>query len=216
MITTYSNNVVSFKKTVFTSITTTDLVAWYKGDVPQTYSVDGSNYITQWEDQSGNGNHLTGSTFTSGQTYINTTTTNGLTTIGWPNNKQTPSCIFTTPITGNSTIYIVSTSPGYNPGVANYIYQNLGTSVVQAYYNFNGTVGGAGTRVYYTNPFVSNAQLRCMSSTYNGAVSQTGLTMGGGNGSVGATVCEFMYFNTLHNASRIAVVTDYLKTKWGV
>lgn len=84
------------------------LQLWVKADAGVT--VDGSNNVTQWSDQSGNGNHLAPSGSTRSPRYVNSGI-NGLPTIEFYRYCNNLRKILDTPLPGSFQIFVVCSSP---------------------------------------------------------------------------------------------------------
>ena len=210
-ITATGTDIVKFNVQKDTAMPTGSLIGWWKSDVGLTFGV--SPKISQWADQSGNGNHLTNATVATQPTTG--TTLNGLVTVNFQNTwvlNATFSQTYKTPCT----LYYVGQAPGYSPGGTWYLYQTQSFSLRDA----NGVIAGYTTK-YTTSAITFNTTFHCLGTEYNpvySPITETGLSLGGNfnNVTTAGNICEIIYYRKVHNSDEKLAVVNYLMTKWGL
>ena len=205
----------------FSASTVSNLRAWYKADVGITLNV---TTVSQWNDQSGGGNHLIG-TSTAQPLYV-ASSLNGLPTILFDGIND--SLRMASPITGftNVTYFIVikrnSSALGVSIGgdANNYHYGNDSTTL---YSGFNSKAGTTTTSTWYVR---SGTGTGSVATWYSDGVlltshSQFGQfnafqSVGDWNGTyfTSGNIAEVLIYDKVLNSTERGVVDVYLRAKW--
>jgi len=205
---------------------------WLDVNDPSTVTKDGSDYISQLDDKSGNGNNYTQPTG-SLQPLWSATMQNGLSGFicnnDWMGLDSFASGTLSRPIT----ICAVIRMPAYasdcawdsnDSGSINYLFNNATTSYLigSTPYLIGGTMDSANTLVYVTNVTTTSGYLRrSKSELMSGASgSQTmigsnlGVSNNRGDGLGDFRFCEFYLINSTLSTEQLDSVETYLTDKW--
>ena len=218
----------------------TNLVAWWDATNSDSITKDVSDYVSAWNDLSGNGYHLTQTTGTN-QPQWQSTVLNNKPGISFSTNDYMIN-------TGLNTaqplcVMFVIKNPSTTVGSNEYVYDSedaAGTNRVALikestagaddYVLYAGTVRDTGygylttgeiCMACYNNPTDSSFRYNGAASSYGGAGAQTfdGITIGSRYNNVdylNAHLCEIFINSALITGDDLTDAENYLKAKWGI
>jgi len=206
---------------------------WLDVNDSSTVTKDGSDYISQLDDKSGNGNNYTQPTG-SLQPLWSATMQNGLSGFicnnDWMGLDSFASGTLSRPIT----ICAVIRMPAYasdcawdsnDSGSINYLFNNATTSYLigSTPYLIGGTMDSANTLVYVTNVTATSGYLRKSKSEEMSGASGTQTMIGSNLGVTNSRsvdglgnmrFCEFILINSTLSTEQLDSVETYLTDKW--
>lgn len=142
------NDYLDIGKHVFSPIDINNLYAWYDSSDASSITKDGSNLVSQWNDVSGNGKHVTATT-----TARPTDTANGIDFDGTANFMASATAsdwTFLHSGTG-STVFVVMETGSANPGVSMSMLGTSNTATAGVIYYAEDSAVNDGTRMFNYN-----------------------------------------------------------------
>ena len=216
-----------------------DLIAWWDADNLGSITKDGSNLVSQWNDLSGNGWHLTQGTGTA-QPLYDTNVLNFKPGIKFDTNDfllnssitvaQTASFVFVikNPGTSKTNNEYVFDSDNTSDRIAVIAESSTGADDYTLYagtirdtgYGYS-TTGEINIATFVSGNTVSRFRYNGTSSNYGGAgvKDMTGMHMGCRYSEadfLNAHICEFFIVGRELTAGELSDMDDYLKDKWGI
>lgn len=226
---TFSNP--SLNRVVEIPLQVAGLIGWYDADDLSTITKDGSDFVSQWDDKSGEGNHVTQATGTDQPLWVDGAHNSRDTirfdgTNDWLNVDPFTSGAATQPVS----IFIVCTMPSggsdqvvIDGDTARIIFGRTGTIYrVFAGTELTGTTTTTALRQYRVLANGASSDLRRNESSIlsgaAGASSLNGITFGAnfvGGEAANCDISEVLVYDANVTGADLALIEQYLQDRWG-